>query len=542
MKKIFLFAAMALMTSTMAQAKGEFANTTMIDQIDVDALTVTIKGRIAESWATVEDALTTYAEQPAEDAIAAWSLDLLSTFEGGAIDFDVEGATVLKEDFSANIIFVSNGTFVASEDGAVLYVKDGTKQEQIATLTNGLLKLENNDAVKALLGQDIVIPMTIQILYNPNPVKKEVQNVEGADFNVVLKASLPATVEATVSSVGAGGYSSPYALDFTSLKAKGLTAYIGVGFENGAIQLIAVDKAPAKTALYLKGQGTFEIPTLAKDETYFVNIFKPAVEKIDVEPTTTVGGETYKNYSFNKSTSTGAPTFYPITATKSVGPNKMYLSMPDWAEEGMNSTSTGEATVKVGNLKVASFSSDKDLDFTSVSGLKAFVAVGFSNNSIVLSQVKKVAAGTGLYLKADAAATYTIPAATGAVPYYVDAFVGTPSAVTVNTTQVIDGVQFSVLRFAANKDNTAASFYPITEATYDFGAGKAYLLLPTNVLPSAARGIGFTFVDAEATGISEVAESVKAQNNEGIFNLNGQRVSTPRKGLYIINGRKMLMK
>jgi hypothetical protein len=541
MKKIFLFAAMALMTSTMAQAKGEFANTTMIDQIDVDALTVTIKGRVAESWATVEDALTTYAEQPAEDAIAAWSLDLLSTFEGGAIDFDVEGATVLKKDFSANIIFVSNGTFVASEDGAVLYVKDGTKQEQIATLTNGLLKLENNDAMKALLGQDIVIPMTIQILYNPNPVKKEVQNVEGADFNVVLKASLPATVEATVSSVGAAGFSCPYALDFTSLKASGLTAFIGVGFENGAIQLIAVDKAPAKTALYLKGQGTFEIPTLAKDESYFVNIFKPAVEQINVEPTVTVGGETYKNYSFNKSQATGDPTFYPITTTKSVGPNKMYLSMPDWAEAGKTSASTGDASVKISDAKVASFSSDKDLDFTGVSGLKAFIAAGFSNNSIVLSQVKKVAAGTGLYLKADAAGTYTIPAATGAVPYFVDAFVGLPAGGTVHPTETIDGVEYTNLNFALSQSTGEPTFFPLT-ADKTYSAGKMYLQLPSSLIPTAARGIGFTFVDAEATGISEVAESVKAQNNEGIFNLNGQRVSTPRKGLYIINGRKMLMK
>lgn len=542
MKKIFLFAAMALMTSTMAQAKGEFANTTMIDQIDVDALTVTIKGRIADYWTTVDDVLTTSKDQPAASAIAAWSFDLLSTFQGGAIDFDVEGATVLKEDFSANIIFSKKDeTLVASDDGAVLYLKNGTKQEQIATITDGILKLENNDAVKGLLGKDIVLPMTIQILYNPNPVKKEVQNVEGADFNAVLTSSRPETVEATVTSVGAGGFSSEYALDFTSLKAKGLTAYIGVGFEDGSIQLIAIDKAPAKSALYLKGAGTFEIPTIAKDESYFVNIFKPAVEKIDVEPTTTVGGETYKNYSFNKSTSSGEPTFYPITSTKSVGPNKMYLSMPEWAEDGKASTSTGEATVTVSDAKVASFSSDKDLDFTSVSGLKAFVAAGFSNNSIVLSQVKKVAAGTGLYLKADAAGTYTIPAATDKVPYYVDAFVGLPSGGTIHPTETIDGVEFTNLNFALSKSTGEPTFFPL-DADKTYGAGKMYLQLPSSIIPTAARGIGFTFVETEATGISEIAESVKAQNNEGIFNLNGQRVSTPKKGLYIINGRKMLMK
>ena len=215
--------------------------------------------------------------------------------------------------------------------------------------------------------------------------------------------------------------------------------------------------------------------------------------------------------------------------------------MPEWAEDGKASTSTGEATVTVSDAKVASFSSDKDLDFTSVSGLKAFVAAGFSNNSIVLSQVKKVAAGTGLYLKADAAGTYTIPAATDKVPYYVDAFVGLPSGGTIHPTETIDGVEFTNLNFALSKSTGEPTFFPL-DADKTYGAGKMYLQLPSSIIPTAARGIGFTFVETEATGISEIAESVKAQNNEGIFNLNGQRVSTPKKGLYIINGRKMLMK
>ena len=43
------------------------------------------------------------------------------------------------------------------------------------------------------------------------------------------------------------------------------------------------------------------------------------------------------------------------------------------------------------------------------------------------------------------------------------------------------------------------------------------------------------------TGITTVNASVD-QNNNGIYNLNGQKVTKTQKGLYIINGRKQVVK
>ncbi|MEE0689742.1 MAG: hypothetical protein UCJ13_02790, partial [Bacteroidaceae bacterium] len=47
-----------------------------------------------------------------------------------------------------------------------------------------------------------------------------------------------------------------------------------------------------------------------------------------------------------------------------------------------------------------------------------------------------------------------------------------------------------------------------------------------------------------STGIGDIVTSDKVQNGklQGIFNLSGQRVSKPTKGLYIINGKKVLVK
>ena len=53
----------------------------------------------------------------------------------------------------------------------------------------------------------------------------------------------------------------------------------------------------------------------------------------------------------------------------------------------------------------------------------------------------------------------------------------------------------------------------------------------------------FSFAEGETTGINEVQGSgFKVQGSEAFYNLNGQRVSQPTKGLYIVNGRKVVVK
>lgn len=70
-------------------------------------------------------------------------------------------------------------------------------------------------------------------------------------------------------------------------------------------------------------------------------------------------------------------------------------------------------------------------------------------------------------------------------------------------------------------------------------ANKAYLPVLTSALPSDAR-LTIIFND-ETTGVSEVrskAEDVRAP----YYDLQGRKVSQPRKGLYIVNGKKTLIK
>lgn len=74
-------------------------------------------------------------------------------------------------------------------------------------------------------------------------------------------------------------------------------------------------------------------------------------------------------------------------------------------------------------------------------------------------------------------------------------------------------------------------------ATMVIPEGKAYL--PASAIPAAAKGAEFLDVLGDATAI----ESINAeQSNAPMYNLNGVRVFNAQKGVYIQNGRKVIIK
>ena len=66
------------------------------------------------------------------------------------------------------------------------------------------------------------------------------------------------------------------------------------------------------------------------------------------------------------------------------------------------------------------------------------------------------------------------------------------------------------------------------------GANKAYLFVPTNG-QSVRQGFD---MGGDANGISDLLRSM--DNDQRYYNLQGQRVMQPTKGLYIVNGKKMI--
>ena len=91
---------------------------------------------------------------------------------------------------------------------------------------------------------------------------------------------------------------------------------------------------------------------------------------------------------------------------------------------------------------------------------------------------------------------------------------------------------FYVLNYKAA---TGVGFYKLADGK-KLGYGKAYLTYAGSLAPGY---FGF----GETTGINAVNGSEFMINGSDIYNLNGQRVAQPtQKGLYIVNGRKVVIK
>ena len=115
--------------------------------------------------------------------------------------------------------------------------------------------------------------------------------------------------------------------------------------------------------------------------------------------------------------------------------------------------------------------------------------------------------------------------------YYGNSLWGTSSRITNPDPGNVYGLGY--------KESAGVAFYKL-KSTGTIGANKAYLKANN----SAAANAFFTFdFDATATGV----DSINAQENEEnadikIYDLRGRRVANPGKGIYIVNGKKVLMK
>ena len=198
-----------------------------------------------------------------------------------------------------------------------------------------------------------------------------------------------------------------------------------------------------------------------------------------------------------------------------------------------------KATITMNSSGIATYSHNRDLDFTSVEGLKAYIGSGYSPSTgeMTMTRVYKVPAGEGLLLKG-AAGDYEIPY-TETDMYYSNLLVGVPTATTVNPTEG------SYTNFILANGANGIGFYTLSAAG-EIGPNKAYLQLPTSALPVASsRQVKLLFDDEEeVTGISDASclnEKGKMINDK-LFDLQGRRIAKPTRGLYIKDGKKVFVK
>lgn len=259
----------------------------------------------------------------------------------------------------------------------------------------------------------------------------------------------------------------------------------------------ATDMADADIDLTLSyASGTLYVTgTMTRDNmVYFVNYKKEGLS----------GDLTYNLYGYNATLSN--------IAIADATPVTTAAAHPD------------HVTVAIGANGYATYANNLyPLDLTSAPAYKAAIA-GDKVNFTAFGQA--VPANTGMLLEGTASGTVDLPIADEG------------AAVSDNAFEVnIGGSTFtpaaSTTYYGMMKDMTPLTFGTFDPSAVAIPANKAYLAV------SGAGASRLTAVFGEATGINAIDSAKEA---DSYYNLNGQRVAAPVKGLYFVNGKKVLVK
>ena len=352
----------------------------------------------------------------------------------------------------------------------------------------------------------------------------------------------------TIGKSGKASYCGDQSLDFSF--SDEIKAYIATGFDKdeGTIWLTRVKDVPAGVPVLIKGDAdkTYQVPVTNSQNSYYTNMFvgNTTGEKIQIQET---DGDRVNYYLSSDGT------FKSVNKSANIGNNKSYLQLPGTFKPAV----TGETQkVTIKDIGKASYAAPVDLDFTNVEGLKAFTATGYdkSTKTIWLTRVMKVQKGEGVLLKGDAK-DYEIPSA-AVQSSYMNMFVGNTSGASVQVQE-------------KSEDGTQTNFYLKGDGSFvsvngfvNIGNNKCYLELPTSMVAVAAstRGAEANYLMEEpemikipvfrsigsdgdgTTGIKDQSSKFNAPSDNAYYTLQGQRVAKPGKGLYIRNGKVVVVR
>lgn len=249
-----------------------------------------------------------------------------------------------------------------------------------------------------------------------------------------------------------------------------------------------------------------------------------AIKSVVFTATTPSYASTLANSTWTNATVAASGTIVTVTPTS--GTSAIFATIGGTTgHSAVTVTLTKSISANLNASGYATFAANAPLDFTNDSEFSAWQITDVTTSAITFSQITgTVAAGTGVLLKGAASETINIPvAASGSDISDTNKLVG------ITSTTTIDANTYYGL--SGNK------FVKVGEGTVK--AGKA--LLPASEILTLARELTFVFENGETTGINAVNNEQTV--NGAVYNLNGQRVETMKKGgLYIQNGKKFINK
>lgn len=279
----------------------------------------------------------------------------------------------------------------------------------------------------------------------------------------------------------------------------------------------------------VKGTATVSNIAVEAGKTYHLN-FKaaPFSDEVAVMDVTVEGGtidelstETMTNFQWNDLSATITATADELSLTFTADQNRFFLDEIRLADP----TDLNTATVTIPASGWASYCCEYPLEFTASDDVKAYAVTRASGNKATLTQVTGSVKGGVPLLLNGAPGEYSLTVAENSTNEVAGNLLkGTlsPTYVERETSEAI------------NYGLKSGEFHAVISGKMP--AGKAYLPIAKG---SAAAGSKLLLVFEDTTGISQYQT---IQSAGVCFDLQGRRVDNPQKGIYVRNGKKVVIK
>ena len=407
-----------------------------------------------------------------------------------------------------NASTLETATWSVSPEAATIVLGQSTTL-QLATNYDGTLNFESNDESIATVSYN---PDKKEITVNGIAVGTTTISVTGAATSTYygINKIIDVTVDFAQLDNNATDVMGPLGYSYFGLTPEGSDTYaqpdvtstdktdsygVAISFAGEDGTLPRFDKA--YTRFYKKNTLTVTAPagaTLRK-----IVFTEPATEK------SWSGSMTPNQGSYVESIKTWFATTDDVTevvltndATKRIGGMEVYLMM--------NNATIAPAKEYTTYVTIAA------LDFSGIEGLKAFVATAADDSGVTLEEPDgAVPAGTPLVLKKESGSSFTVPVVESAEA---------PAAATLAG----DGTEYIL---------SDGLFYQATDG--DLATGRAYLKV------TADLGRELVINWGGETAIQSIDNGQLTKDNV-IYDFSGRRVENPTKGIFIMNGKKVIIK
>ena len=223
-----------------------------------------------------------------------------------------------------------------------------------------------------------------------------------------------------------------------------------------------------------------------------------------------------------------------ITLNVPYGSKDAYMAANGWKDFNIVENVPEEVSLAVNSLGKGTYCSEFPLDFTNVSGIYAYIVSGFDpvSGNLIVTRVYEAPAGTGLYIVGTPGSTFVIPIKSTSF-YYSNMMKG----VTVAT--VIPANEDGYTNYVLSADGHGGVIFKLSNNASS-PANRAYVQIPSSIV-GARKHLGIETDDGSTTGLDGVFTPDTEEAEGDYYNLNGQKVQNLKRGIYIKNGKKIII-